>query len=192
MPLDVSRCLSCSLASLALIAAASTESGAATNELRFAETTSALTLDSFEGDIEVRGGRDTQVLIKASAVDWDSSCTLVSTEEKGVASVQVRRTKRRDRCETRFVVTAPQDLALSLSLGAGDVRLSDLRGHAALEIGAGDLTLSELRGALDIELGAGNLTGSSSGALDLEACPQLAPVRAPPRRAMAAAPSRTQ
>lgn len=77
--------------------------------------------------------------------------------------------RRGARAIDRVRLEIPEGVRLSLSTGAGDVRLTGLSADVRLETGAGDIDCGNLSGRIEIASGAGDVTVSNTdGAVSIE------------------------
>lgn len=72
-------------------------------------------------------------------------------------------------CEGKFIIKVPSHLTAKISLGAGNVSISELQNNIRVGTGAGNIELKNVSGAIDLKSGAGNISGMDLKASDCEA-----------------------
>ena len=114
-----------------------------TTTTRHADSITAVIVDSDSGDVEVAPGPTKVVRTERWTL---SRQTVTETVSKGVLTIKARCPQpvvSVNSCSTRFVITAPRAVRLSLSVSAGDVVARGFQGDHELATSAGSVSALE-------------------------------------------------
>lgn len=140
----------------------------------------ALTIEARSADVEVRSGDGSEIKIERQ---FERNVFGSDPKEK----YEDGKLELRDTgcgflsfgCDTKYVLTVPKDVKVTLESSSGDLKVSGLQAGADLKSSSGNIEVHTIGGALQMESSSGDLeaqdltattvsTQSSSGSVDLD------------------------
>jgi hypothetical protein len=133
---------------------------------RVAGELDGVTLDLGEADVDVmRGGRRSTVSVaRTDRFSFGHAARVQRTLEGGVLRLRSRCPDTvLHSCSVAYRLTVPDNVAISVRTGAGDVRFHDYRGSARISTAAGDIDVEAFCGySLQARTETGDVTASTS------------------------------
>lgn len=114
------------------------------------------------GPITVTAKKDAKTVeVDVVGKDPDGICDLVfqPSGETLTVGTETKGLLRLHACPLGFKITAPADLDLKLTDGAGKIDVKGFAGETDIKDGAGDIGLRDVRGRLSVDTGAGVIEG---------------------------------
>jgi hypothetical protein len=120
-----------------------------------------LTIENFAGDVTIRAGeRGTLQVVATKCAGRQKDLGRIKVEiiaQDGGVEIKTDRPSGLRNDSVDLEITAPADTHVTLTLGAGDVKVRGLGGDVQVDNGAGDVEIDGASGEIDTHTGAGNI-----------------------------------
>jgi len=124
---------------------------------------SELVIDAGAGSLTIIGSDTTTITVEANITTDENKSYVLTLEKMGnkaklIASQDSFGNWYGSSPYTDLTVTLPQNLALDIDDGSGDIRISRVNNSVSVDDGSGSMTISNINGALNIEDGSGSIS----------------------------------